>query len=64
MTFRYREVSAMNDPLRLAHKAAIAEIRDRGGRVNSIAPEELRKLIEAYVKEHGWEFAIEERIRV
>ena len=41
--------------MRLARKAVIAEIRDRGGKVNSIAPEELQKLILAYLKEHPWE---------
>jgi hypothetical protein len=46
--------------MRLARKAVIAEIRERGGRVNSIAPDELNKLIKAYVKDHYWEFAIKE----
>jgi hypothetical protein len=41
--------------MRLARKAVIAEIRKRGGKVKSIAPEELRKLVEAYLKEHPWE---------
>jgi hypothetical protein len=50
--------------MRLARKAVIAEIRDRGGRVNSIAPEELRKLVEAYLKEHPWENVIKEFGRV
>jgi hypothetical protein len=43
------------EQMRLARKAVIAEIRDRGGRVNSIAPEELKKLVEAYLEEHRWE---------
>jgi hypothetical protein len=38
--------------MRLARKAVIAEIRDRGRKVNSIAPDELRRLIEAYVSDH------------
>jgi ElaB/YqjD/DUF883 family membrane-anchored ribosome-binding protein len=46
--------------MKLARKAVIAEIRDRGGRVNSIAPEELRKLVETYLKEHPWEGVIKE----
>jgi hypothetical protein len=46
--------------MRLAKKAVIAEIRDRGGRVNSIAPEELKKLVEAYLKDHPWEGVIKE----
>jgi hypothetical protein len=46
--------------MRLARKAVIAEIRDRGGRVNSIAPEELRKLVETYLKDHPWEGVIKE----
>jgi hypothetical protein len=59
VAIQYRE----REQMRLARKAVVAEIRDRGGKVNSIAPEELKKLIRAYVKEHRWEFAIEERIR-
>jgi hypothetical protein len=50
--------------MRLARKAVIAEIRERGGKVNSIAPEELNKLIKAYVKDHCWEFAIKEIGRI
>jgi hypothetical protein len=40
------------EQIRLARKAVIAAIREKGQRVNSIAPEELHKLIKAYVKEH------------
>ena len=47
-TKRYREQERMT----LARKAVIAEIRERGGKVNSIAPDELQRLIEAYVDEH------------
>jgi hypothetical protein len=47
--------------MRLARKAVIAEIRDRGGRVNSIAPEELQRLIQGYLKDHRWECALTER---
>src|SRR5262245_28224054 len=36
----------------LARKAVIAEIRDKGRKVNSIAPEELQRLIVAYLREH------------
>jgi hypothetical protein len=46
--------------MKLARKAVIAEIRDRGGRVNSIAPEELNRLIQSYLKEHPWENVIKE----
>jgi hypothetical protein len=46
--------------MKLARKAVIAEIRDKGRRVNSIAPEELNKLIKAYMEEHRWEFALKE----
>ncbi len=46
--------------MRLARKAVIAEIRERGGRVNSIAPEEVRKLIGAYLEEHPEESVIVE----
>jgi hypothetical protein len=48
------------EQMRLARKAVIAEIRDRGRKVKSIAPEELNKLIEAYLKEHQWENVIKE----
>jgi hypothetical protein len=34
-----------------------AAIKDKGGRVNSIEPKELRRLIEAYLKEHPEEGA-------
>ncbi|SRR6266487_4877136 len=46
--------------MRLARKAVIAEIRERGGKVNSIAPEELKRLIQSYLKEHPWEGVIKE----
>jgi len=46
--------------MRLARKAVIAEIRDKGRRVNSIAPEELKRLIQSYLKEHPWEGVIKE----
>jgi hypothetical protein len=45
--------------MRLARKAIIAEIRERGGKVSSIAPEEIKKLIAAYMEEHPWEGCIE-----
>ena len=44
--------------MKLARKAVIAEIRDRGGKVNSIAPEELKKLIKTYLEEHPFEGSI------
>jgi hypothetical protein len=46
--------------MRLARKAVIAEIRERGGRVSSIAPEELKKLIGTYLKDHPEESVIAE----
>jgi hypothetical protein len=51
VTVQYRQQEGM----RLARKAVIAEIRERGQKVNSIAPEELQRLIEAYLKEHPGE---------
>jgi hypothetical protein len=51
---QYRQQERM----KLARKAVIAEIRERGGRVNSIAPEELRKLVETYLQEHPEESVI------
>jgi hypothetical protein len=48
------------EQMKLARKAVIAEIRDRRGKVNSIAPEELRRLIQSYLKEHPWEGVIKE----
>jgi hypothetical protein len=47
-TGRFRHQQRM----RLARKAVIAQIREKGQGVSSIAPDELRKLIEAYLKEH------------
>jgi hypothetical protein len=38
--------------MRMARKAVIAEIRHNGRKVNSIAPEELGRLIGEYLKEH------------
>jgi hypothetical protein len=49
--YRHRE------QMRLARKAVIAEIREKGRRVNSIAPDELNKLIKAYRR---WESVIRE----
>jgi hypothetical protein len=40
------------DRMKLAKKAVIREIREKGRRVNSIAPEDLQKLLEAYLKEY------------
>jgi hypothetical protein len=42
----------------LARKAVIAEIRDKGRKVNSIEPAEIRRLIDAYVNEHPEENVI------
>jgi hypothetical protein len=47
--------------MKFARKAVIAEIREKGRRVNSIAPEELNKLIKAYLEDHRWECALTER---
>ena len=46
------------EQMRLARKAVIAEIRDKGRKVNSIEPAEIRKLIESYVKDHPEENVI------
>jgi hypothetical protein len=48
--------------MKLAKKAVVAEIKDRGRKVKSIAPEELRKLIESYLKDHQWESALVEKV--
>src|SRR2546429_9264299 len=40
------------EQMRLARKAVIAEIRERGGKVKSIEPSEIRKLVRAYLEEH------------
>jgi hypothetical protein len=37
----------------LARKAVIAEIRDKGRRVNSIAPSKLQRLVEFLNSEHS-----------
>jgi ElaB/YqjD/DUF883 family membrane-anchored ribosome-binding protein len=55
---QYREKERM----KLARRAVIAEIRDKGRRVKSIAPEELNELIDAYLKEHPWEGALVEKV--
>jgi hypothetical protein len=47
--------------MKLARKAVIAEIREKGRKVNSIAPEELNKLIKAYLEEHREEAVVMER---
>jgi hypothetical protein len=52
--YRHRE------QMRLARKAVIAEIREKGRRVNSIAPDELNKLIKAYLEDRRWESVIRE----
>jgi hypothetical protein len=49
------------EQMRLARKAVIAEIREKGRKVNSIAPEELRKLVKAYLEDHPWENVVMER---
>ena len=46
--------------MKLAKKAVIAEIKDKGRKVKSIAPAELEKLIQSYLREHPWENAIRE----
>jgi hypothetical protein len=46
--------------MRLARKAVIAEIREKGRKVNSIEPSELNRLIQSYLKEHPWEGVIKE----
>jgi hypothetical protein len=48
--------------MKLARKAVIAAIREKGQRVNSIAPEELNRLIQSYLKDHRWESALVERV--
>jgi hypothetical protein len=48
------ETQAMQDRWKRLVRAAI---KDKGGRVNSIEPKELRRLIEAYLKEHPEEGA-------
>jgi hypothetical protein len=44
--------------MKLARKAVIAEIRDRRGKVSSIEPAELRRLIDAYLKDHPEEYTL------
>jgi hypothetical protein len=38
--------------MKLARKAIVAEIRDKGGKVSSIDPQEIKRLIDAYLKDH------------
>lgn len=53
---QYRERERMS----LARKAVIAEIRDNGRKVSSIAPSELQRLIEAYLQDHPEDTPIRE----
>jgi hypothetical protein len=46
--------------MKLARKAVIAEIREKGRKVNSIDPAELQRLIQSYLREHPWENVIRE----
>jgi hypothetical protein len=46
--------------VREARAHPVALNREKGRRVNSIAPEELNRLIESYVKEHPWENVVKE----
>jgi NAD(P)-dependent dehydrogenase (short-subunit alcohol dehydrogenase family) len=48
ISVRYRQ----QDRMRLARRAVIAEIRENGRRVSSIAPDELHKLIGKYLEDH------------
>ena len=50
--YRHRE------RMKLARKAIIAEIRERGGKVSSIEPAEIRRLVAAYMEEHPFEGCI------
>jgi hypothetical protein len=60
LAVQYRE----QERIKLARKAVIAEIRHKGRKVSSIAPEELHRLIRAYLKEHPEESgAIEDMIK-
>jgi len=43
---------AKSERMSLARKAVIAEIRDKGRKVSSIAPEEIQRLTVAYLREH------------
>jgi hypothetical protein len=48
VVIRHRQQQGM----RLARKAVISAIREKGWKVSSIAPDELQKLIAAYVNDH------------
>jgi hypothetical protein len=55
--YPYTKALRLQQRMSLARKAVIAEIRDKGGKINSIEPRELRRLIDAYLKEHPEEGA-------
>src|SRR5215468_5094653 len=57
VAIHFRERERMS----LARKAVIAEIRENGGRVSSIEPAEMRKLIKAYLEKHPEESVVLER---
>jgi len=48
--------------MRLARKAVIAEIRENGGRVSSIEPDEIRRMIKAYLEKHPEDSVVLERV--
>jgi hypothetical protein len=48
ITVRHRQQGRM----RLARKAVIAQIREKGQRVSSIAPADLERMIGAYLEDH------------
>jgi hypothetical protein len=58
VSIQYRQQERM----KLARKAVIAEIRDRGGKVKSIAPDDLRRLIQSYLEDHPEDNVIVEKI--
>jgi hypothetical protein len=47
--------------MRVARKAMIAEIR-KGRRVNSLSPEELQKLLEAYLEEYPEDAVVKTKV--
>jgi hypothetical protein len=54
----YAKALRLQRRLSLARKAVIAEVRHKGRKVKSIAPEELQRMIDAYLEDHPEEGAV------
>jgi hypothetical protein len=53
------EMAGMQDRWRQLVRAAIRAEIEKGREVNSIAPKEIKRLVDAYVEAHPWEALVE-----